>query len=179
MRVFYYSVFNNYGGIENFAKNIISAVINKRDDVKYTIISSNDNFPFQELFISLGCDIEIVPSLRKPKAFYKKILNIFKTGNKETDIVQINICTYRNPLVHMAAKKSGLRTITVGHYSNVEGKLKILHYINRFKYRNFGLKVSVSNHCKDFTFGKKADSIIIDNGVDSKLFAFNGKIRED
>lgn len=183
MRVFYYGVFNSGGGLENFARNLILNVREKRSDIKFTILAISDDFSYKEEFIKAGCDVAYLPNSHKhPFKFYSKLLNILKTG-KKGDLIQLNLCSYRNLMLLKACKKSGLPVITVGHYTQIPKKglfsaFGSLHYRNRSKFANLGPLVTNSDGVTNFMFSANSHPIFIDNGIDPVKFAFDPLARK-
>lgn len=180
MRVYYYGVFDTPAGLENFAKNLITSVTHKRDDIKFTILAVTETIAYKEYFLNLGCDIIFLPNYRKhPFAFYNKLLEIFKNSDPE-DVVQANICSYRNYFLFKACKKAKMNLIVVGHYTKVgDNKMPWLHYYTRNAFKNLGVKVTNSDEVTKFMFSKKSSPVFIYNGIDSNKFAFSETNRNE
>lgn len=180
MRIIYFGIYNHKAGLENYAKNLISTVIKSNNKIKYTIISEYHNYSFREYFEKLGCESVIVPNWhRHPLAFYRSFYKILRTHEKDC-LLQLNICSYRNILLFLAAKKARIKTIIVGHYTSLRGHPSgIFHYFNRFIFRKFGTKVTNSDDVTRFMFGKRTDAIFIANGIDGKPFAYNSDYKEE
>jgi glycosyltransferase involved in cell wall biosynthesis len=179
MTIYYYGIFDNPAGLENFAKNLLTSVTKKRPDIKFVILSISEKIAFEDYFLSLGCEIVRLPNYRKqPYAFYKKACSIFKNANK-CDVVQINLCSYRNLPLLMACKKTKIKTIVVGHYTKVgDNKHVWLHFYARRKFRKTGVKVTNSDDVTKFMFDKKSNPIFVSNGIDSEKFKYSNEKRQ-
>lgn len=178
MTLYYFGIYDNNGGLENFAKNLLTSIKNLDNQINIVIISTVQNLSYRDLFEKIGCQIIYLTNPHEhPLRFYKELLLLLKKHNPN-DVLQLNICSYRNPLLFRAAKKSKIKTIIVGHYTKVDdGKLKILHYLNRERFKNFGTLVTNSDDVTNFMFSKKKTPYFIDNGVDLSRFSFNKEKR--
>lgn len=180
MRVYYHGIHENNGGLENFAKNLIESVLKKDSTIKYTFLAEKENFSYRKYFEELGCEVIILPHSRKhPLKFYKKLRNVLYNVDRNDSIVQLNICSYRNYFLFKACKKAKLKTIIVGHYSKIKGKLGFLHYINKLIFAKFGLKVTISEDVTNFMFKDKEHVFYIDNGISSDKFSFSNEYRSE
>ena len=178
MTVLYYGIKENNGGLENFAKNLIQAVLNQTNDIKYILLVYNEDFSYRELFEKLGCEVIILPNPRKkPLLHYKKLLKVLK--EHKDDVIQLNICSFRNYFLFKACKKTKIKTIIVGHYTRIEGKFGFLHYMNRKKFSKFALNVTNSDDVTKFMFDEKAKTLFVDNGIPCTKFSFNESSRKE
>lgn len=180
MRIFYYGVFNSYGGLENFAKTLITTVKKIKPNLCFTLLVTSKDFSYKCEFESLGTTICYLPNPHKhPLRFYSSLRKVLKTGNPKTDLIQLNICSYRNSMLFKACKKSGIKTITVGHFSMIDpkdgiyGKFDFLHKYNRRKYSNLGPLVTISSEVTDFMFEPSSRPILINNGVNPSKSSFS------
>ena len=179
--IFYYGIDNNKGGMENFALNLIKGVLNKEKSLSFHIISEFENFAFKDEFLKLGCSYSILPNKKKhPIKYYKSIKHILAKSNKG-DLLQINSMSYCNYFLFKAAGKSKIRTMVVGHSSNSNNFIKrLLHRINRFFFRNLGVKVGANKQVIDYFFGKHCkDFHIIPVGINYDEFLFSNDIRNE
>lgn len=178
MKLYYYGLQGLLGGIENYGRNLCLGLL-KKPGMEVTLLPESESFAYKDELIEAGCQCHILPWWKRhPIRFYKELLKILRKADKD-DIFQINVCSLRNPLVLLAAKKSGIKTIVVSHFSKLSGPTKILHQINRRRFRKLGIHVGVSQEAASFMFGNKDKSpIIIPNGIDDKKFAFSLENRE-
>lgn len=174
MTLYYYGIYNNYGGLENFAKNMISNLLARKKDLKIVLLVEQEDISFKDLFVNLGVEIVVLPKWKRhPFKFYRSLLSLLRS-RKSDDVLQLNVCTYRNFFLFKAAKKSGIKTIIVGHYTMVPAwKFGFLHYFNRFLFRTFGIQVSNSDDVRKFMFYKHSNPITILNGIDTKIFSYS------
>ena len=47
MKVFYHGIKENNGGLENFAKNLIQAVLKQDNAIEYTLLVETENFSYR------------------------------------------------------------------------------------------------------------------------------------
>ena len=175
MNIYFYGVFNNKGGMENYALNLISAVTPIDTDIHYILLAVTSSVAFQEEFLALGCEIKYLPAHGRG---YRKALKPFFASLDEGDIIQINAMSYRNaPLFHYA-KKSKAQLITVAHGAGIEGtRFRFLHYLFRSIYSRHGHRVAVSDEAALFMYGTKDNIEIIPHQIDANRFAFDEKKR--
>ena len=179
MEILYFGIYENNGGLENFAKNLIQSILKQKSDIQFTLLVTVENFSYKALFESLGCKIVILPNPHKsPLKFYKELLQILREKAK-TSVLQLNICSFRNYFLFRACKKSKIKTIIVGHYTRVEGKLTLAHFINRRIFSSFALNITNSDDVTKFMFAKGAKTIFIDNGIPCDKFSFNKNSRKE
>ena len=172
MEVLYFGIYENNGGLENFAKNLIQSIVSKKADINFTLLVTVENFSYRSLFEKLGCKIVVLPNPhRSPFKFYKELIRILKSKAK-TSVLQLNICSFRNYFLFKACKKSKIKTIIVGHYTRVEGNLTLAHFVNRRIFSGFALNITNSDDVTKFMFAKKAKTIFIDNGIPCNKFSF-------
>ncbi len=179
MKVFYFRVGNGYGGLENFAINLISEVVSIDPSIEYTIIVTDNDFSYREEFLKLGCKIALIADPhRNPLKFFYDLKSLLKQAPSDS-IVQLNICTFRNGLLFKACKESKLKTIVVGHYTKVDdGILPFLHRINSKKYSKNFICVSNSDDVSRFMFPEIDNPVFIDNGISQKRFKFSPEDRQ-
>ena len=74
MRVYYFGIYNNNGGLENFAKNLIGCVSRLNKEINFTLLVTDEQFSYKEYFENIGCDVVVLPNAHsRPLAFYKKL----------------------------------------------------------------------------------------------------------
>ena len=180
MTIYYFGIYENNGGLENFAKNLISEISSSAKNIKFTILAINSNFSFRSYFENLGCKVIVLPNPHtSPIKFYKSLLSILNQAEEE-DVLHLNICSYRNYFLFKAAKKSRIKTIIVGHYTKIDdGKARLLHFINRQLFKKLGTRVTNSPDVTKFMFNNDKNCVFIDNGTDLEKFSFRVKDREE
>lgn len=182
MNIYYFGIYDTNGGLENFAKNLISKVIQIDSSINYTILTTSSNFSFKDYFVSeLKCETILLDNPHKhPFRFYRQMLKICKKAKEFGDVIQLNICSFRNYLLFRACKKTKVKTIVVGHYTKIDdGKLPWLHHLNSKIFMNKFLCISNSPEVSNFMFAKKQKIHFINNGVDQNRFAFSKKSRNE
>ncbi len=174
MNIYYYGIFKVQGGIETFAKNLIDEIKSKREDINFIILAITPTIAYEDFLSSLGCKIIHLPNPAKhPFAFLKQLNGVLNNANHD-DIVQLNVCSYRNIMLFQACKKTNAKTIVVSHYTKIgDGRIPFLHYLSRRYYRKLGIKVGVSNDAANFMFGQKTPRVIIPNGINAALYSFS------
>ena len=178
MRLYYFGIYDSYGGLENFAHNLILRI--RRMGVDVTILSPCEHISFEKDFLDVGCQIVRLPDFRKNPILYAKTFDRAVKNASSEDVVQLNICSYRNAIPFLICKKRKLRTVIVGHYTSIaDKKFPWLHYLNRRLFRNLGVKVTNSEDVTRFMFCKGTHPVSIFNGIDIKRFEFNEASRKE
>jgi glycosyltransferase involved in cell wall biosynthesis len=178
MRVFYYGLYENYGGLENFAHNLILNL--RKKGVEFSLLTPANPVAFENDFEKQGCLIERLPNFKKhPFAYYRKFCKILSKA-KPGDVVQLNICSYRNFLPFLACKKTHIKPIVVGHFANVaDGHAPWMHYLNKNLFSRIGIKITMTDDITRFMFTKKSCPLKILNGIDTTRFSFSQTDREN
>lgn len=181
MTIYYYGIDYNIGGLEIFGKNLITYVRKHCPDISVVILAAYPQIAFQDYFLQLGCTIVRLPlKNKKPLAYYKALIEAL-SQHEEGDILQINACSYRNYLLFKAAKRSGIKTIIVGHASSSDNLFEtIVHRIFQRRFARLGEKIAVSDSAKTFMFGRECNNArTIVNGIDFERFSFSSKKRKE
>ena len=179
MRLYYYGIDNNLGGLENYAKTLLGGIKQLDPTIDITIITEYEDIAYKDFFLSLGIDIEVIPHKRKLFEYYKALKSILMNHQKD-DVFQINAMSYRNSLLFKAAKKSKIRTIVVGHGLSMEAGLfsKLLHSVNRYSYRKLGTKIAISDDVIPYMFTSKSNVIVIKNIIDFSKYKYKEEYRK-
>jgi len=176
MRIFYFGVYGNYGGLENFARNLVLSL--RKKGIEFTLMTPAKKIAFEDDFLAAGCSIERLPDFKRhPFAYYKKFRQILKSAGPD-DVVQLNICSYRNFLPLLACKKAHVKTIVAGHFANVaDGRMPWMHYLNKRLYRKVGVKITMTDDISRFMFSKSSHPFKILNGIDTERFSYSDQAR--
>ncbi len=177
MIIYFYGLYDNKGGMENYARTLIKGVIRENKSIHFTIIRDCPHIAYEEEFLKLGCDIIQIPAKnKKPIAYYRSLVSIFKKVANDGDVLHLNIMSYRNGLLFRAAEKSRARTILVAHGSGIQGtRFRWLHPLNRRRFLKIGTKVAISKEAAQFVFGQATQ--IITNAIDPSTYIFNQESR--
>ena len=179
MKLYYYGIDNNLGGLENYAKSLLPHIVGS--GIQVTIISCYNDYAYRDYFESLGIKSVIVPDYRKhPIKYYKSLLNILKNHNKD-DIVQLNVMSYRNALLFKATKKVGIKSLVVGHSNELTGGYlsHLLHKINKVRYHKLGNKVAIAEEVIPYMFKQNDKVTVIHNGVNIDTYRYNDEYRNE
>ena len=179
MTLYYYGIDNNLGGLENYAKSLLPHIVS--NDIQVTIISCYEDYAYRDYFESLGIKSIIVPNYRRhPHKYYKSLLSILKNHNKD-DIIQLNVMSYRNSVLFKAVKKSGIKSIVVGHSNELTGGFlsHLLHNINKNRFHKLGKKVAITKEVISYMYKKSDEVTVISNSIDIDTYRYNNKYRNE
>lgn len=178
MRVLHIAIDTAMGGIESFLLNIYTRI--DRNKINFDFIEYGDikrEFDYQ--YSDLGAEIYKISDRKKhPFLSAKQLKNVIKNGgysvvhihkNSLSDISAIKICQNLNvPAV-----------IIHSHNSSRDNKIIVmLHKWNRFfiDMKNIH-RFACSVKAAEWMYGSDKSAIIINNGIDTRRFEFNAKIR--
>ena len=181
MTLYYYGIDNVTGGLENYAKILITNIVKLDSSINITIISCYEDYAYRDYLESIGVKSIIVPNYMKHPLKYRKALyNTLKNHNND-DIIQLNVMSYRNIALFSSVKKSKINTLVVGHGSSLVGGIatKALHKIGRALYHKLGNKVGISKDVIPYMFRKDDKVTIIPNSVDTNLYKYNEQYRKE
>lgn len=181
MNLYYYGIDNVTGGLESYAKTLISNLVKLDSSINITIISCYPDYAYRDYLESIGVKSIIAPNYKKHPIRYKKsIYNTLKIHNKD-DIIQLNVMSYRNLALFSSVKKAKINTLVVGHGSNLVGGFttKLLHRIGRRSYSKLGKKVAISKDVIPYMFKNDKDVTVIPNSVDTSLYKYNDAYRNE
>lgn len=178
MRVLHIAIDTVMGGIESFLLNVYSRI--DRSKIKFDFIEYGDikrEFDYQ--YSDLGAKIYKISDRKKhPLLSAKELKNVIKSGGYS--VVHI----HKNSLSDMSAVKicQNLNVPAVIIHSHNSGRdnkaIVMLHKWNRFfvDMKNIH-KFACSVKAAEWMYGSDKSVTIINNGIDTKRFAFNPKIR--
>ncbi len=181
MTVYFYGVFEFQGGMENYAKTLIQGVIEKDPSIHFVIIKDRPHIAYEDLFLSIGCEIVEIPNQNKhPLGYYKALKELFLKAKANGNFVQLNAMSYRNFLLFKAVKKSKVKTLVVAHGAGIAGTpLRFLHRLFRPFYKNVGKPIAISAQAAEFQYGKSGNAQIIQNAIDPKPYQFDETKRNE
>lgn len=171
----------NRGGIENFLMNLYSVI--DRDVIQFDFVVHTDKkCDFDEEIEELGGTIYHFPDYRIVNHFsYCKWWKDFFVSHPEYKIVHSHLDSSAN--IHLRiAKKFGCVTIAHSHSSAEGFGIKALvKSILKIGFNNCcDYKFACSSEAAKWLYGNKAnEAIIIKNGIDTKKYVFNEKIRNE
>lgn len=185
-KIIIYGLSEELGGVETIILSIVNRLSNR---FSFTIVLSNkDNCSYFNR-IPVGVNLVNVTSWgsnpRKFKEEFCEILNDY-----HSDLVWLNACVTSNRAIIQAIKSanSNVKLITHSHGTNYENDgvlktfiIKTLHRINRKVYnRTASLKLACSHRAAEWFYGKDkcSDVTILNNGIDTSVFAFDGGARK-
>lgn len=177
MHIYFFGVYNAQGGMENYALNLICGMKQRYSDVDFTLLVFKDEFSGKDIYLKNNyCDYIILPDyLKHPFAFFKAFQLLGDEVNP-SDIIQLNVCTFRNYLLFKAVSKISCRRIIVSHYSKNDDGMAFLHYIDRWLFHKKFQNIAVSDISGKFMF--KRDYDVIPNGVTTEKYIYDEKYRE-
>lgn len=172
----------NFGGIETLIMNIFRNIDREKIVFDFLVVREDNGF-FEEEIKALGGRIYKIPALKKVGYFkFKKELDYFFKSHSEYDIVHSHINALSGIILESAKRHNVKTRIAHSHtafpkYSFAEKVIK-----NHFKksiIKNATDFFACSKNASEWLFGEKAQSsIIIKNGIDTKIFSFSPKQRE-
>ena len=171
----------NRGGIENFIMNLYRVM--DRDVIQFDFVAHTDKkCDFDEEIEELGGTIYHCPDYRIVNHItYCKWWNNFFVSHPEYKIVHSHLDSSAN--IHLRiAKKFGCVTIAHSHSSAEGFGIKALvKSILKIGFNNCcDYKFACSSEAAKWLYGNKAnEAIIIENGIDTKKYVFNEKIRNE
>ena len=179
MKLYYYGIDYNIGGLEVFGRNLISFVRKKQPNIDVVVLAAFSKIAFEEELVLLGCTIIHLPDRKRHPLKYYNSLKKALSEHEPNDLFQINACSYRNFLLFKATRKSGIRTIIVGHLSSSVSHIgNIAHVLMRMRFSALGTKIAVSEETGRYMFGRHCSAVkIITNGIDFSKFAFSSNKR--
>lgn len=180
MTIYYYGIDNNKGGMEIYAYNLIKNVVQNDHTFKFHILTCHKDVSFKKELLDLGCVITVLPSRKKIFKYYKSLIRILSKATNNDSLLQLNIMTFRNVLLFKAAKKSKMKTIIVSHSAIINTwYIKWINKYFKWRYRNFGFKVGVSDEALKNILYKGKCGLVINNGIEQDRFNFNKNKREE
>lgn len=171
----------NRGGIENFLMNLYRVI--DRDVIQFDFVAHTDKkCDFDEEIEKLGGTIYHCPDYRIVNHIaYCKWWNSFFVSHPEYKIVHSHLDSSAN--IHLRiAKKFGCVTIAHSHSSAEGFGIKALvKSILKIGFNNCcDYKFACSSEAAKWLYGNKAnEAIIIKNGIDTKKYVYNSKIRNE
>ena len=189
MKLLMFGISSKYGGTEAVIYSMLEEF--RMHNLDFDFINTfNESLAKEDWLKSFGCHVFQL-NLRKRGRYFKQrkeLRSFFKTISKTYDGVWINIQEPEGADILKRAKKSGMKNrIVVGHSSQ---KCDESDFIRRFMIKvsrhsivhNASKLIAVSHLAKSFSFGPKANALIIHSGIDTNRYQFNetdrGEIRK-
>ena len=181
MKLYYYGIDNIAGGLENYAKTLITSLLKLNNKLEVVIISCYSDYAYRDYFESLGAKSIIISNYKKHPFKYKRALTAALKDHKEEDIIQLNVMSYRNLALFSAAKKTKIKTFVVGHANNLpKGFINcLLHKLGNRLYRGFGKKIAISKDVIPYMFKGCKDVAVIPSGIDLERYSFDQNARNN
>lgn len=169
------------GGIDKYLMNLYAQT---SDNIRVDFLTNKNTVKLESVLTKSV--IYEVPTLKHPFQQYNTISKILNDGNY--DIAYFNISTALMFIGPLAAKKAGVKRVVVHSHTtgyDTENRYKrclltILHYISTFLISYFATDyLACSQEAADWMFPLVKKKIrIVNNTIDSSIFAFNPQIRE-
>lgn len=187
MRVLYWGMSSNIGGIESFIMNVYRNIDREKIQIDFLVAHDKEKIAFEDEITQLGGKIYRVMYSER-ESFIKARTSLKKFFNEHNDFSAIHIHAnfpYAFPLKY--AKKAGI-PIRIIHSHNSNGNSSNAMGIRRMvnKVRDFQIKRQIDKYanyyfaCSDlaanYMFPNK-EYIWIKNGVNLKKYDFNPKVR--
>lgn len=167
------------GGLETLIMNWYRSI--NRDKVQFDfLVHKKEKTFYEDEILSLGGRIYRYPIISLKDYFkYKSFLKKFFNEHAEYNIVHGHL-GYLGNIYLKSAKKAGIKTrISHSHIAsfskNPKGLLKHFLYRRFGKYANYHFACSMA--AGEYMYGKKANFVVINNGVDTSKFRFSAEDR--
>ena len=178
IKVFVFGLQNIKGGVETLFHSLMLSNAKERENFEFTIIADRPHIEFEEEYLQHGIDVIHITGFKTKGPTYFNLLKSYFASLKCTDILHVNISSYRNVFLFEALKYCKAHIIIHGHNSSKKGFINnIVHRVSRTLYRKIGYKIAISKKVDSFMFKNRSD-YIIPNGIPSETFAFNLKARK-
>lgn len=178
IKVFVFGLQNIKGGVETLFHSLMLSKIKERKNFEFTIIADRPHIEFEEEYLKYGIDVIHITGFKTKGLAYFNLLRACFASLKSTDILHVNISSYRNFFLFEALKHCKAHIIIHGHNSSKKGIINnIVHKLSRAIYRKIGYKIAISKKVDSFMFKNHSDSII-PNGIPSEAFAFDLEARK-
>lgn len=162
---------SNLGGIETYVHLLYTVL---KNDHQVDFITVDPQIPFEEEFLSHGCQIHRITSRSKDvRQYCADIDRVFQQGHY--DVFWFNKTTLSSIYPLKSAKKHGVgRVIVHSHQSRNMGSFftLIMHTLHRFRVSRYAdVKAACSQEAAVWFFGKHTDDVVIfQNAVDTARF---------
>ena len=173
----------NFGGIETLIMNIFRSIDREKLVFDFLVVREEKGV-FESEILSLGGKIYKIPALKKSGYFsFKRALSNFFREHGEYDTVHCHLNAISS-IVLKAAKENGIeKRIAHAHtafpkYSFTEKLIK--SYFKKSIKKHATDFLACSKEASDWLYGKDFElSTILKNGIDTKLFSFSHKKRDE
>lgn len=181
MRILIYGMTEQFGGVEKFLLERISALIKIGYDIDVTF-SDGAVVEYEEKLREHGIQIQRIARLSNPIAYYKSLVKLIKHGRY--DLLYCNI-GFNNAILYKAAKRGGAKLLVHSHNTDVDAPsilkryiLKTYHYISKLAASNLiDYRFACSKDAGEWLFRTGDTYHVVHNAIDVFQFRFNNDIR--
>ena len=172
---------SSLGGIEVFIKNLFDNI--DHENFQFDFIDTTEKgICFKDYFKKYNCNIyKVTPRRINALKNKKELEEIIKNNHYDIIHYNLNTLSYITPII--LANKYKLKIIVHSHneWKGKNLKTLILDRINRrIISKKSIIKLACSKKAADWIFGKDDhDVVIVKNGIDTNLFDFSIRIREE
>ncbi len=185
-KVLVFGITDNPGGVESVIMNYYRNIDRKK--IQFDFLCNTEIVAYEDEIKKLGGTIYRVTARSKDrKKFYQDLDEFFKNHSNEYIAIWVNVCSLANIDYLKYAKKYGIkrRIIHCHNARNMDSKLRgILHLLNRIVLHKYATDFWTCNRKSNAWFYSrkiiKSNKIIeVNNAIDTKVFKFDEKIREE
>lgn len=176
------------GGLETFAMNLYRSI--DKSEIQFDfLLTQIDGGDYEEEAKSLGANIYHLPARNKGLKAFNKALDVFFVNHHDYIAIHEHVSSLTSIKPAYYAKKYGIPIrILHSHSSSIQKSLrlhwlhKIIHYLNKPKVHSWATHyLGCSDKALDWAFnftGVRKRAIMVNNGIDSQIYAFSKSIRE-
>lgn len=190
-KILFYSERWMDGGIEKFIMTLINNINNK--NISFEILTSQkETDTYDNMLKKSNVRINILHLKKIENPILRTMLSLIKLNkklkNKKLDLIHINIYNSVGLFYAYIAKLNGFSNIIVHcHNSGIDSDKFYIKRLSNFifkklftskKYTYLACSMEAAEFCINLKRIPSTNVIIIKNGIDTKLFLFNSKIRK-
>ena len=183
-KILHLSLTKSIGGIASFQKNLFNNTDN--NEILFEFVTTYRNSALIPFFKENNVKIHRLPPQKTVLLYCRSLYKLLK--KEKYDAVHIHKNSCANPMAFIVCHMAGVKQI-IAHSHNtasVGGKFAdIFHYLFRPLVRKISdVKLACSREAAIWLYGEKyvknSDTVqIIKNGIDTDLFSYNEKIRNE
>lgn len=174
----------NRGGAETFIMNVLRHI--DRDRFQFDFLLHRPGGDYEDEVRRLGCNIYYVPSRSDGFFSFRKNLDrFFDSHPGEWDAVHAHVSSLTSIEVLQSARRAGIgRRIIHSHSTNQPGLIhSLLHRLNKFAVARAATDFLACSDVAARWLYKgtpvASRAVVLKNGVDTRLFAFDGVARQE